>query len=240
MAWCPICRNEYREGITECADCHVPLVDELPPEEGKSQDVFDSDFEKWAKAHPEMLEKVKERQEEAERAKAVSPEELEEIANENRKPKVYRSSAERAEEFKSSAWTLMIVGFAGLVAMLLIMTGIIPLHFAANVKYLSYGVMTVLFVVFIVIGIRSFGSAKKYAEAAEKEAALTEEIHSWFMESCPRGEDIMPDEEAESTEAELYFKRIEKIRQKITSKYTELDESYLNKIADDFFHEIYE
>lgn len=32
MAWCPKCRNEYKEGITECVDCQVPLVDELPNE----------------------------------------------------------------------------------------------------------------------------------------------------------------------------------------------------------------
>lgn len=29
MAWCPVCKNEYREGITVCADCNVPLVDDL-------------------------------------------------------------------------------------------------------------------------------------------------------------------------------------------------------------------
>ena len=32
MAWCPKCRNEYVEGVTVCADCQVPLVDELPEE----------------------------------------------------------------------------------------------------------------------------------------------------------------------------------------------------------------
>ncbi len=30
MAWCPKCRNEYREGITQCADCMIDLVEELP------------------------------------------------------------------------------------------------------------------------------------------------------------------------------------------------------------------
>ncbi len=30
MAFCPICKMEYREGITQCADCHVDLVDTLP------------------------------------------------------------------------------------------------------------------------------------------------------------------------------------------------------------------
>lgn len=30
--YCPRCRTEYREGFTECADCGVALVDELPPD----------------------------------------------------------------------------------------------------------------------------------------------------------------------------------------------------------------
>jgi len=30
--FCPKCRTEYRQGFTECADCKVPLVEELSPE----------------------------------------------------------------------------------------------------------------------------------------------------------------------------------------------------------------
>ena len=35
MPWCPICKAEYREGFTECASCHVPLVEELTEEQKK-------------------------------------------------------------------------------------------------------------------------------------------------------------------------------------------------------------
>ncbi|MCE5252092.1 DUF2007 domain-containing protein [bacterium] len=31
--FCPVCRNEKREGISICPECNVPLVDELPPEQ---------------------------------------------------------------------------------------------------------------------------------------------------------------------------------------------------------------
>jgi len=32
MPFCPVCRFEYRPGFTECGDCGVALVDELPPD----------------------------------------------------------------------------------------------------------------------------------------------------------------------------------------------------------------
>jgi hypothetical protein len=30
--YCPQCKLEYREGFTECSDCHVPLVTGTPPD----------------------------------------------------------------------------------------------------------------------------------------------------------------------------------------------------------------
>ena len=29
MAFCPVCKNEYRPGFTTCSDCKVALVDSL-------------------------------------------------------------------------------------------------------------------------------------------------------------------------------------------------------------------
>ncbi len=34
--YCPQCRVEYREGSTECSDCHVPLLAGPPPPEPRS------------------------------------------------------------------------------------------------------------------------------------------------------------------------------------------------------------
>ena len=31
--FCPVCRAEYREGFSQCVDCQVPLVPELPAED---------------------------------------------------------------------------------------------------------------------------------------------------------------------------------------------------------------
>ncbi len=35
--FCPGCKAEYVEGIVECADCHIPLVDELPEEKEEAR-----------------------------------------------------------------------------------------------------------------------------------------------------------------------------------------------------------
>jgi hypothetical protein len=40
--YCPQCRIEFREGFTECSDCHVPLLAGTPPPE--PPDPFDPDL----------------------------------------------------------------------------------------------------------------------------------------------------------------------------------------------------
>lgn len=46
MPWCPKCRNEYREGILECSECKVPLVetyDEIISSESAFVPLFSSE-----------------------------------------------------------------------------------------------------------------------------------------------------------------------------------------------------
>ncbi len=42
--FCPQCKTEYRPGFTECADCRVPLVEQLPPDEPANVPDPDSRF----------------------------------------------------------------------------------------------------------------------------------------------------------------------------------------------------
>ncbi len=253
--WCPECRNEYREGITECADCHIPLVEfeDLPDEKSQSEE-FDASFVKWAGEHKEMLEaaaageaaqqQLQERIESAETEDDMM-EILEEIAGENRQPaKPFVSAAQRAEDYKSSGWTLIIVGGIGLAAMILIMLGIIPINLASNIKYITYGVMSALFIIFLVVGVRSFGSAKEMEALAKREADLDGEIKEWFAASF---DCVSIDADCKNAgpldnldDVEKYYQRSANIKEKIVAKYPELDEAFLDKMTEDVYQNMYE
>lgn len=56
MPFCPFCRVEYRAGFIECSDCHVPLVETLPPLEKESPDTVHSVKEVPVATFPSQLE----------------------------------------------------------------------------------------------------------------------------------------------------------------------------------------
>ena len=96
--------------------------------------------------------------------------------------KVYQDKKTKAEDYKSSAYTLLLVGVIGLAALVMMWAGVLPFRFAGAGRYITYGGMGVLFIAFIVMGILSFGSSKRYAGEAADEEVLTERIKAWAKE----------------------------------------------------------
>ena len=48
--FCPECRSEYQEGFTECAFCHVPLVEQLQEHSERTSWDAESDEDKRIEA----------------------------------------------------------------------------------------------------------------------------------------------------------------------------------------------
>lgn len=65
----------------------------------------------------------------------------------------YMNSGAKAEENRSSAWVLLIVGALGILVMALGITGVLP--FNIGNPYMFYGVMSAVFILFIVMGVVS-------------------------------------------------------------------------------------
>ena len=154
--------------------------------------------------------------------------------------KSFVKAEEKANNFKSSAYALTIVGAVGLIAMILIMVGIIPLHFAANVKIIAYIVLNLMFMVFIIMGIHSMMTAKKYDGEANMENSKTAEILEWFAATYKADAIDQLTEGMEGEEELNYFKRTEVMKHLMLKQYPELEDAYLEHLIDELYQGIFE
>lgn len=155
---------------------------------------------------------------------------------------IYQNSAKMAEENRASAYMLLIIGGLGLTAIILIFAGVIPLSINTMNKYMICGVMGVLFVLFIVMGAVSMKSSKVLAQKAESENNLTSEIKKWCEGNLTAetvDEGLFEGEDSESEESR-YFKRVDKMKKKISNQFLNLDEGFLDSFTDDYYQNIFE
>lgn len=147
---------------------------------------------------------------------------------------VYRDSAERASENKSSAWMLLIVGSLGIIFIILSILDVIPLKFS-NV-YLTYGVMAAVFILFWVAGIISLKNARLFTKKAESENSLRNTMLEWCRENLHAEEldkEIRTEGNLPEAEEIWYFRRFECIKVKLNYQFVNLDQNFLDRFIDD-------
>ena len=234
MAFCPVCKCEYKEGIVKCADCDTLLVDSLE--------------EKITLFAEEPVD---------EEIKKIVPKDVLENKNINfldrdsdvaavqviKKAGVYRDSKELFLENKSSAYMLLTVGIIGIIVLALICTDVIKIYFSLTSKIISGAVMGSLFVTFLVMGIITLKNAKKYGEKAKEEGDLTTKILDYCADNLtPMTIDrACKDEEWDALPEEMkYFKRIDFIKDFITGHFLNLEEDYVSFLADEMYTTFYD
>ena len=282
MAWCPKCKNEYREGITVCPDCGETLVNEeeltdwrsvLFGEQDemeelkdfltyngiqKSRITFDETeqvYELFVDAKDEKQAKTIARifleQLEKGRKETVVEEEnaVDEflLPEEEEKPETvndvsaqggltYMNSGAKAEENRSSAWVLLIVGAIGMIVMILGITGVLP--FNIGNPYMFYGVMSAVFILFLVMGVVSMRNAKIFEKKAESENSLVDTLLKWSAENLTAEKiDAQIENAADIPEEALYYKRFEVIRSRMNHQFMNLDQQMLENLIDTKIYE---
>ena len=236
MAWCPVCKCEYKKGILKCAECKVDLVDSL--EEKKEE----NSIPKETMDEEIVLEIAKELNENKEIHFTDRDAEIPAVRV-VKQMGVYRNSKELSNENKSSAYILLPVGVLGIIALVLIWLDVIPLYSGITSKIITTVVMGTLFIVFIVMGILSLKNAKKLDEKANEEGDLTKEILNYFSENYSADsldEKIGDCQWSDLPEEEKYFKRIECIKVLLTKQFMNLEENYVDFMSDEIYAKFYE
>ena len=230
MPWCPVCKNEYREGIKLCAECKVELVERLEDEK-KSDEL--SEQEKIARVRAMLAEEQGGQDEEDEIPEKVPV------------YHAYQNSASKAEDNHTSAYTLLFVGIVGFILVLLIFVGVIPLYQnATTTKYLMCGVMGAMFILFIVFGSVSMRNSKILFIKAKSEDSLLSELTKWCERNL-NAEQIdagLFDDTTGQTIAEeqKYFKRSDRMKTIISDNFMNLDEAFLEHFVDEYYQELFE
>ncbi len=230
MPWCPVCKNEYREGIKLCAECKVELVERLEDEK-KSDEL--SEQEKIARVRAMLAEEQGGQDEEDEIPEKVPV------------YHAYQNSASKAEDNRTSAYTLLFVGIVGFILVLLIFVGVIPLYQnETTIKYLMCGVMGAMFILFIVFGSVSMRNSKILFIKAKSEDSLLSELTKWCERNL-KAEQIdagLFDDTTGQTIAEeqKYFKRSDRMKTIISDNFMNLDEAFLEHFVDEYYQELFE
>lgn len=158
----------------------------------------------------------------------------------------YQSSAEKAENHRSSAYTLLAVGGIGFIVVVLVFCNVIPIYRGVGIsRYLVCGVMGTMFLLFFVFGLVSLRDSKRLFVKAKSESSLVSEITRWCTENLNAaaidGGLISEDENLEElSDEEKYYRRTEKMKAMIVDKFMNLDEAFVEDFVDGYYQELYE
>ena len=262
MPWCPNCKNEYRKGITVCADCGALLVESLSAQNlvrllsVDKQEAADklAEFLKYegiseVSVLPIQNEEVEVAVPEEEKEEALrlarafftveKEKELaglkqleEEKAEAARNVHTYVNAREKYQENRSAAYMFIGFGVAGLLFMILHTVGILSLFSGWFQMGIGYG----LFLIFLGIGFASFKRAQSLKEEIAKEDTKTKEVLSWLAAHATK-ERLAAAFDPDASEEENDLNRFNLVKELLTDQFPEPEDTYSDHLADQFLGE---
>jgi hypothetical protein len=149
---------------------------------------------------------------------------------------MYVNPDTKVEDYRSTAWSFTIVGAVGLVFNF----GILPIAFSGVRNVMMTIVTGIIFLIFLIIGIRSFLSLRKLSAAAKSENSLEAEIKEWFLgEYTESMKNFSAEETQDDTDEEIYYPRYRRMSELILAKYPGLSEDFLDHVIEELYSELF-
>ena len=223
MGFCPKCGYEYKPGFTMCSDCGVELVDELPKN--------NTDAEEYVTEFiPIEGEEALENAEDGSELVNVRPRPLRSAS--------YVDPMDRAENYKSGAVVLFLVGIIGVIALVLMDLKVIPINFFGSSNYLVNIVMGALFAIFIAMGVNSMINYNKLKTKASMDDELRQRIYSWIDNELDKS--ILDENVSEEDNEEIkYFNRTQVLSDELSRRFDDLSDDFRDYSIEDLYDRIY-
>ncbi len=282
MAWCPKCKNEYREGVTVCPDCEIELVDELVEEEEFDAEpkpvifmepedtevgekvvnylrmngvasgallndedrlaviVADLELDTCEQLFPgievgehvdidrlyELVPDIEDQFDEVENEKAEK--EFSELRAEA--STVYVKKRDKYADLKFSGYSFIGFGVIGIAIVALNLFGIINLF-----NIYSMIVMTLVFVVFFIIGFATLHRASLVKESVAVEDEFTAQLEQWIKDNL--GDEVIDEWYDENKQdQENYFEIHDRLCQMMQDEFPNIHPSYIEELAEERYN----
>ncbi|MDD6156537.1 MAG: hypothetical protein PUB52_05940 [Lachnospiraceae bacterium] len=150
---------------------------------------------------------------------------------------MYKNQHFHYEDTKSTGYSFTLVGILGILLIVLMDTNVLPITMADYMKIILTIVMGGVFVIFVIVGIRSFWSLKSIEKAAEEQDDFESTVMEQFLSSHT---DALQDFKPEGySEEEIYYPRSEEIRKLLIQDFPSLDDEQLEYFIERIYSKIY-
>ncbi|MCR5032679.1 MAG: hypothetical protein K6A92_07445 [Lachnospiraceae bacterium] len=146
-------------------------------------------------------------------------------------------SARKAEENRTSAFSLLLVGGVGLILNILSAFGVLPIRIGNTSNYI---ITAVIMALFIFLGGYCYRASRRYEAKAAKESHLLEEIRMWCDASLSAGQidaDLSPEEG--DSEGELFYMRRDRMEELILARFPEANVELLEPFIESYYETLY-
>jgi len=142
-------------------------------------------------------------------------------------------------EERSTAFSFTIVGIIGLIVVLLLDLNLLPLKVFGTQKVFMSIIMYLLFLIFLLVGIKSFVNLKKISKDMEIQEEFESDILGSFVDTYRDKLSEIADTMEFDTEQDKFFYFNELLTEQLQKEYPNLNEGEVDHYAEQIYDKIF-